>query len=466
MSLLALTLGLGLTWAAGAALVAALYRALPAAEAPPPAWIAGCGWFVGAFATTLVMRALSAAGIPFGPAAIGVPLAVVAALAGGYALRGRFAPRQALRRAAAGLAGHGLDGWQRAAWLALVGGLALRFALLFAEVWWRPLYPWDAWTQWATKARVWFEMKAMVPFAGVAEWVAAPPAAQLWYDAAPHYPGTVPLLQAWAAILVGRWDDTLANLPWWVSGVALAVALHGGLRLLGFGRLPALAGATLVLTLPIVNVHIALAGYADLPLACVLVLGTIALMHAIATRGRADAALGIALFAAMVLTKNPGKAWVLMLLPAFVAAAVPRHGVRIAVAILAAAVFALLYAARSGFTLLNYHFTLQTAMPWGALFDAYFSFANWHLLWYAVVAAVVVGARQLFAPGVAPWTVAVAGGLVFLVVGFAFTNAGAWVEDQSTVNRATLHLAPVVVVWLLVMLRARLAQGRAAAAPA
>ena len=43
---------------------------------------------------------------------------------------------------------------------------------------------------------------------------------------------------------------------------------------------------------------------------------------------------------------------------------------------------------------------------------------------------------------------------MFLFVGFAFTNAGAWVEDQSTVNRATLHLAPLIVVWMFVTLRA------------
>jgi len=29
---------------------------------------------------------------------------------------------------------------------------------------------------------------------------------------------------------------------------------------------------------------------------------------------------------------------------------------------------------------------------------------------------------------------------------FAFTNARDWVTDQTTINRATLHLAPLVVV--------------------
>jgi hypothetical protein len=42
---------------------------------------------------------------------------------------------------------------------------------------------------------------------------------------------------------------------------------------------------------------------------------------------------------------------------------------------------------------------------------------------------------------------------MFLFFGFAFTNASAWVEDQSTVNRATLHLAPLLVVWMILTFR-------------
>ncbi|MBK6334390.1 MAG: hypothetical protein IPF60_00925 [Betaproteobacteria bacterium] len=42
-------------------------------------------------------------------------------------------------------------------------------------------------------------------------------------------------------------------------------------------------------------------------------------------------------------------------------------------------------------------------------------------------------------------------GMGFLFFGFTFTNAYAWVEDQSTVNRATLHLAPLLVVWVMLV---------------
>ena len=43
---------------------------------------------------------------------------------------------------------------------------------------------------------------------------------------------------------------------------------------------------------------------------------------------------------------------------------------------------------------------------------------------------------------------------LFLFVALAFTNARAWVTDQSTVNRATLHFAPLLVVFVMLAFRA------------
>ena len=58
----------------------------------------------------------------------------------------------------------------------------------------RPLFPWDAWMQWGTKARVWFELRTMAPFVTASEWLQAT-GPNVYFDAAPHYPATVPLLR-------------------------------------------------------------------------------------------------------------------------------------------------------------------------------------------------------------------------------------------------------------------------------
>ena len=43
-----------------------------------------------------------------------------------------------------------LKRWQNVMWIAVIAWLAVHFVLMAAEVAWRPLYPWDAWVQWAT----------------------------------------------------------------------------------------------------------------------------------------------------------------------------------------------------------------------------------------------------------------------------------------------------------------------------
>ena len=92
---------------------------------------------------------------------------------------------------------------------------------------WTPLYPWDAWIQWATKARVWYSLGHIVPFGRTDAWFAANGA--IWFDASPNYPATVPLWQVWSSLALGRWDDALMNLPWWLTAVAFAIAIYGAL---------------------------------------------------------------------------------------------------------------------------------------------------------------------------------------------------------------------------------------------
>ena len=54
----------------------------------------------------------------------------------------------------------------------------------------------------------------------------------------------------------------------------------------------------------------------------------------------------------------------------------------------------------------------------------------------------------------APLTVVVAGGVIFVAFVLLFTNARNWLSDQTTINRATLHLAPLVAIWMLAVFRA------------
>jgi hypothetical protein len=407
------------------------------------------------------MRALSLAGVRFSLAAIALPLAAALAACAVLAWRrgGGLPPAvgNALRALAAS---PGLAGTARVAWWLLVAWLAVRFALLGAEVLSRPLYPWDAWTQWATKARVWYELGYLAPFARVNAWLAANGA--LYFDASPEYPPTMPLLQAWSCIVLGRWDDTLMNAAWWQIGVCLALVVYGGLRTLGVAALAALGGAFLVASLPLANAHVALAGYADLPMAACYTAAALAFLRWNDGRHRADAAVALLLAFACTQIKNPGWFWAATLLPGLVVALLPRIGVRVALAGFAAIAILLVALARFKLRLFNYQFDLNYAPAWGDLAESYFLLGNWHLLWYGAIAAALLAFRQLLSPALAPLTMVVGAGLVFLFFVFGFTTASAYISDQTTVNRATLHLAPLIVVFMVLAWQAFARQWAAA----
>lgn len=457
MDVIGLLLGLLLLWAFGVACLAALPGAADQAASPGgAAWLTGAGALAGVFLATLWLRALSFAGIRFNVAAIVLPLLVATVALALWVIRERRqslrdALRSTLRPLPASLSGRALDGAARILWRLLLAWLALRFVLLAAEIATRPLYPWDSWTQWATKARVWYELGRIAPFARADEWFAAGGTA--YFDAGANYPGTVGLIQVLACNFLGRWDDTLMNLPFWMLAVAFAIAVYGALRAMEFDPLWALAGTWLVASLPLANAHVALAGYADLPLAMYFCLGVLACLRWLKSRGLADGTLALLLLAACPLLKIPGRIWAVLAVPALLVGLLPRLGPRIVGAGYAIAVLGLLLLAQSNPVILGYHLHLDFAPDWEALANSFLLYDNWHLLWYGAAAVALLGRKQLLAPQVAPLTAVVAGGVLFLAFVLVFTNARDWVSDQTTVNRASLHLAPLMAIWMLVVFR-------------
>ncbi len=452
-------------WGMGASLVVALSAPATLVSPGGAAWVKGAGFLLGAFILTLWMRALSAAHVAFGLVAVALPLLLLAAGALWLAHRRGGLRRAALYRALVEATyARELTGWQRGAWFAIVAWLVLRFALLFIDVVLQPLYPWDAWIQWATKAHVWYAQGRMVPFVDLGPWLAAN--GTLYTDASPGYPATVPLWQVFSCIVLGRYDDVLMNIPWWMLGVAFPIALYGALRRLAFGALPALAGAAIIATIPLIDVHVALAGYADFPMAAYFTLAALALLRAFATRSRGDIMLALVLAVACPTIKTPGIVWLVTLAAPAIVIVAPRFGTRVVLAGFALALVALLVLAQTSSIVLGYRLHLDFAPPWAALFDSLFMLGTWNILWYGVLAAAILSARQWLVPAVAPMTMLVGSGVLFLFFVFAFTNARGWVESQTTINRAVLHLAPLLAVWAMLALRAWSARDAAHEPPA
>ncbi len=464
MESIALIAGLSLPWLLGIAALLALRNPRRApSTAGEIAWITGAGYLAGAFLLTVWMRALSKVGLHFGVLPIAGPLGLLTLLLGYLAVRrhGSAPMIEAVRSALHHLvAPPELEGAARIVWQLLLAWIALRYVVLGLFIEWQPLYPWDAWIQWATKARVWYEQARIVPFVGTQAWYAAGGTA--WFDASPQYPPTVPLLQVWSCIVLGRWDDALMNWPWWQFSVGLTLAVYGALRSLEIRALGALVGAFLVATLPLANVHVALAGYADLPMAAYYTAAALALLRWSKMRDPRMAALALLLAVACTQIKVPGIVWALTLVPGAVVTLLPRRGLKVAAIGFGVALFALAVLAQTHPVILNYRLHLDFNPAWQAIVETHFFLSNWNLLWYGALAATLLAWRQLTSPALAPLTAIVAADALFLIVVFGFTNARDWVAEQTTVNRATLHAAPLAAVFMVLAFRAFAARWNAA----
>src|SRR4051812_11779389 len=122
MDLLAIFGGFAIPWLTGTALVCAVMRrqALDR-RAGTFAWIAGAGWFVGAFLLTLWMRLLSRVHVDFSVTAVALPLGIMAALAGWSFWRCARRSDETIGRSTAQPSkaltlGPDLEHWKRWAW--------------------------------------------------------------------------------------------------------------------------------------------------------------------------------------------------------------------------------------------------------------------------------------------------------------------------------------------------------------
>lgn len=445
MDALLLAFSVLLPWAAGTLWL----RLLPKSQPLPWITAVGYGHFIGLLALTFLMRALSLAGMKWNfwliatlVAALGAVAVVIGRARIGTALaippvRDEWAGLGRRRRILIGL---------------LLAALVVRFAGLLLEIVWRPLFPWDAWMQWATKARVWFEMGTMAPFVPLAEWVGAD-AAKVFTDPNPGYPGTVPLLQVWSALAIGRWDDALMNVPWFACGVALAFAFYGQVRAWGVSAFLAMVGTYLLMSMPFLNAHVALAGYAELHMAAIYGLAAMAFFLWARDGDARQGWLALVLALALPLIKKPGIFWLISFLPAYLIVLRPRVAA-IGLGIAAVAGVAVMFLLReTGVRIFGYALTadVNVAEISKALGQNLFQMGNWNLFYWLVPAIAIAAWRRLFEGTLASITTMVAYGIYFLAIVFYFSIAGEWVSDFTTVNRAVFHMVPLTAFWALVL---------------
>ena len=394
-----------------------------------------------------------------------LPLAVFALVCGA------FAWRRTLRVAAvARPAGPRAEKkWKVALCIAALAALALRAVYAAREIQLRPTFPWDAWDAWAVKSKTWYLLGHYVPYESMLDWFRS--AGDAHSGVGWSYPTALPWLQVWFASAVGGWIEPVANLPWLVLWIGLLLLHYGQWRALGLDRVRAIGFVYVLGSLPLVTVHVALAGYADLWLGALLGAALLAWQRWRERQDRGQLLLAVACAVLLPWIKLEGAVWLLLFAGWAAYHALPPQRRRwifaaLLLLALAAAAFGCLALPLFGLGWVDIELTRITVpyigmlnVGWhgsalGGVFASLFAQPNWHLLWWLVPTLVALRWRALNRQ---PALRALGGflllGFGFLLFLFLFTDAARWAESYTAVNRLVMHLVPATVTLLALLCR-------------
>lgn len=345
------------------------------------------------------------------------------------------------------------------------GWLALREILL------RPTFPWDAWDAWAVKSKTWFLLGHFAPFVSMSDWLSQP-GQELYTSIAWRYPSTLAWMQVWFASAAGGWNEPMVNLPWFALWLGLLTGHYGQWRALGLDRVRALVAVYALGSLPLLDVHVALAGYADLWVATFLGFAVLAWMRWMQTRDRGQLVLALICAAVLPMLKLEGAVWLALLALVVVLNALPRRWRWIVAASLAVIVAVGLVAGRlalplPGLGVMHIRDGVVSIPGFGSLALAFHLSAiadaagaalvqpNWNVLWWIAPVLVVWRWRRLRADSSLQALAALLLlGIGFLLFLFVCTAAAQWAESYTAINRLILHLVPATVTLLALLCRA------------
>ncbi len=423
------------------------------------AQVIGCGFVLGALLCTLAVAPLDGVAVA---RIVPIVAPILLALGCGAWAWGLLRPG----RAAVSMITQDTRRLHPLFWI-LLALLAVHAWLMADEILLRPMYPWDAWAAWLLKPKAWMLGGRLAPFVGFDEWLADASGllrtAQTW-----NYPEALGRLAVWFASAWGEWNAAAVGAAWFALWIALLAGCYGQLRALGLSRERSVVAVYVLGSLPLINVHVALVGYADLWIAALLAFACLGWMRALENGERGSFVLAV-LFAAMLpMVKLEGSIWLVILGATMVYARMTPRLRRIALALApvigvgAIAAYLLRWPLitpaldRIGLSADTGALLDHAPAVIGAAAEGLFAQYNWHLFWVAVALTLLVRLRELRESR----ALRVLGLFLLLGCGFLFalfvlTPAGKWAESHTAVNRLSLQIVPTMLVFAALLWRER-----------
>lgn len=422
----------------------------------------GGGWIVGASACGILVRMLAAQALDAVPMRVGSCAAIVGVLCGLFAWWMRRSADVSSMPIPMSMS---MPRRGERAWIALLLALlAWRGWILFDDVLLHPTLPWDAWAVWLGKAKTWVLAGRIEPSVAYEAWIGHPVAATRT-GVAWMYPELLPCMAVWMAAGT-HWIEPLIGLLWFGLGVAMLMLHYGQWRALGVRSLAACAGTYALGSIPLLDTHVALGGYADLWIAAVLSMGAHAWLRWSCLGERRQIGIVVIAMALLPLLKLEGSVWSIILGLACLFSLLPRR------------LQARRFLIGAGALLLVVVACVALGLPWigvarryldtGRFFDlgqigvsatslaaALWAQWNWNLLWFALPVALWWNRRRWMQSRMTRRLVVfVALPFVVMLGLFLFTSAARYAQSYSAVNRLLLQITPLLVSVLVLALRA------------
>lgn len=408
-------------------------------------------YLVGILLLTLLAQLWNFAGIPLTFGLLAASLLLVAAPGWWIITRGA-----ADQRGATKCSPSNPGAWQFWVTLALGCMAVTHVVLLLQEVCFRPTFPWDAWRGWSPKAIQFFDQRSL--------------SADMPTIA--NYGITTNVIQMWMMLATGETHQPWLNLPWLMAYISLLLATYGHLRA-SCPPMHSMLGVYLVASLPYLNIHTALAGYADIWLAASFSLGVLAL-----TLYRDEKRLGYLMLTLLyvvmsIQTKRAGLGMGLILLMCTLVAALHWTRLKLMIASAVALVsIGVVYSVLMGLISIRIHipfagefeltesviriplvksYALQNSFTIGPMLESLALHANWHITAWILLATVPVLLTRTGLRGLYPIVpVALIAGIAYQLAYFTFVSPAS-AADHTATSRALLYLMPLGVWWLLRM---------------
>ncbi|MGH8172195.1 MAG: hypothetical protein ACREPX_03550, partial [Rhodanobacteraceae bacterium] len=247
---------------------------------------------------------------------------------------------------------------------------------------------------------------------------------------------------------------------------AFAFAAYGCWRAFALPAWMAMGLVYALVSLPLIDAHVALAGYADLWVAITLGLALLAWTRWLLFRERGQWIFALATAFCLPLLKLEGTVWLLAFLVVVALELLPdRRRLRVmmgGVASLALVGVVLLLFGLEAIRFVDGGVEIASLGTFGfgwhsvgaAMVASLFTLPNWHLLWYLVPVLLILRARRFRDDRSARLLgLLVLLDCAFLFVLFFLTGAAAWAQDFTSANRLILQIVPSVFVLASVLLR-------------